>query len=73
MILVKRIFFKYNVNFILKKDWNPHLDLQAQARCHRIGQTKHVKVYRFIKKIYINILILIFFLDLFLKVQWKKE
>lgn len=27
---------------------NPQNDLQAQARCHRIGQTKMVKVYRLI-------------------------
>jgi len=31
---------------IFDSDWNPQNDLQAQARCHRIGQTKHVKVYR---------------------------
>eukprot|EP01126_Amoeba_proteus_P048883 TRINITY_DN5672_c0_g1_i9.p1 TRINITY_DN5672_c0_g1~~TRINITY_DN5672_c0_g1_i9.p1 ORF type:complete len:843 (-),score=238.21 TRINITY_DN5672_c0_g1_i9:181-2709(-) len=29
-------------------DWNPQVDLQAQDRAHRIGQTKHVKVYRFV-------------------------
>jgi ATP-dependent DNA helicase len=27
-------------------DWNPHQDLQAQDRCHRIGQTRNVLVYR---------------------------
>ena len=31
---------------IFDSDWNPQNDLQAQARCHRIGQTKEVKVYR---------------------------
>ena len=31
---------------IFDSDWNPHMDLQAQDRCHRIGQTKRVMVYR---------------------------
>ena len=29
-------------------DWNPQMDLQAQDRAHRIGQTKDVKVFRLI-------------------------
>ena len=33
---------------IFDSDWNPQNDLQAQARCHRIGQTREVKIYRFI-------------------------
>ena len=35
---------------IFDSDWNPQNDLQAMARCHRIGQTKEVKVYRFVTK-----------------------
>ncbi|GBG32881.1 Chromodomain-helicase-DNA-binding protein, putative [Hondaea fermentalgiana] len=31
-------------------DWNPQNDVQALARCHRIGQTKRVKVYRLITR-----------------------
>ncbi|KAJ1620455.1 P-loop containing nucleoside triphosphate hydrolase protein [Pavlovales sp. CCMP2436] len=31
---------------IYDSDWNPQNDIQAQARCHRIGQTQAVKVYR---------------------------
>jgi len=29
-------------------DWNPAMDKQAQDRCHRIGQTKTVHIYRLI-------------------------
>jgi SNF2 family DNA or RNA helicase len=35
---------------IYDSDWNPQNDVQAQARCHRIGQTKEVKVYRLITR-----------------------
>ena len=27
-------------------DWNPTMDAQAQDRCHRIGQTRDVNIYR---------------------------
>ena len=33
---------------IFDSDWNPQNDIQAMARCHRIGQTRQVKVYRLI-------------------------
>ncbi|XP_006831229.1 PREDICTED: lymphoid-specific helicase isoform X4 [Chrysochloris asiatica] len=33
---------------IYDSDWNPQSDLQAQDRCHRIGQTKPVVVYRLV-------------------------
>jgi ATP-dependent DNA helicase len=29
-------------------DWNPQMDLQAQDRAHRIGQTKPVLVFRLV-------------------------
>lgn len=29
-------------------DWNPTMDAQAQDRCHRIGQTRDVYIYRLI-------------------------
>merc|ERR1712106_46707 len=35
---------------IFDSDWNPQNDLQAQARCHRIGQKKMVKIYRLVTK-----------------------
>ena len=31
---------------IYDSDWNPHADLQAQDRCHRIGQARTVLVFR---------------------------
>ncbi|KAA1077986.1 hypothetical protein PGT21_025967 [Puccinia graminis f. sp. tritici] len=33
---------------IFDSDWNPHQDLQAQDRAHRIGQKKEVRVLRLI-------------------------
>lgn len=43
---------------IFDSDWNPHQDMQAQDRAHRIGQTKEVRVLRLItnKSIEENIL-----------------
>lgn len=33
---------------IFDNDWNPQMDLQAIDRVHRIGQTKPVKIFRFV-------------------------
>ena len=29
-------------------DWNPTMDAQAQDRCHRIGQTRDIHIYRWV-------------------------
>ena len=31
-------------------DWNPAMDKQCQDRCHRIGQTRDVHIYRFVSE-----------------------
>lgn len=31
-------------------DWNPTMDAQAQDRCHRIGQTRDVNIYRLVSE-----------------------
>ena len=36
--------------FILDPWWNPTAEMQAISRAHRIGQQKHVFVYRFISR-----------------------
>jgi SNF2 family DNA or RNA helicase len=37
----------YSEIFFISPHWNPAVEDQAIARCHRIGQTKHVMVQRF--------------------------
>jgi SWI/SNF-related matrix-associated actin-dependent regulator of chromatin subfamily A member 5 len=35
---------------LFDSDWNPQVDLQAMDRAHRIGQTKQVRVFRFVSE-----------------------
>ena len=37
---------KADTVIIFDSDWNPHQDLQAQDRAHRIGQKNEVRVLR---------------------------
>lgn len=46
-------------------DWNPTMDAQAQDRCHRIGQTRDVYIYRLISEDTIE-------KNIFMKAQQKK-
>jgi len=35
---------------IYDSDWNPHADLQAMARAHRLGQTNKVMIFRLVNR-----------------------
>ncbi|KDO23329.1 hypothetical protein SPRG_11643 [Saprolegnia parasitica CBS 223.65] len=37
-----------DIVILFDSDWNPQVDLQAMDRAHRIGQTKLVRVFRFV-------------------------
>jgi SWI/SNF-related matrix-associated actin-dependent regulator of chromatin subfamily A member 5 len=39
-----------DVCILYDSDWNPQQDLQAQDRCHRLGQKKPVSVYRLVSE-----------------------
>lgn len=38
---------KYSEIYFISPHWNPSVEAQAIGRCHRIGQTKPVRVFRF--------------------------
>ena len=40
-------------------DWNPAMDAQAQDRCHRIGQTREVHIYRLVSEFTIEVRLLL--------------
>ena len=44
----------YSEVYFVSPDWNPAIEDQAVARCHRIGQTKKVVVYRFVMSDFID-------------------
>ena len=39
-----------NYVLLFDHDWNPQNDLQAQARCHRIGQKREVMIFRLVTR-----------------------
>mmetsp|Transcript_1510 Transcript_1510/g.2171 ORF Transcript_1510/g.2171 Transcript_1510/m.2171 type:complete len:1046 (-) Transcript_1510:64-3201(-) len=39
-----------DICILYDSDWNPQADLQAQDRCHRLGQKKPVSVYRLVSE-----------------------
>ena len=39
---------QYNEVYFVTPDWNPKVEEQAVARCHRLGQNKEVHVFHFV-------------------------
>lgn len=40
--LVQFFYYNFLIKLSIHSDWNPHADLQAMARAHRLGQTNKV-------------------------------
>ena len=55
-----------DVVVLYDSDWNPQVDLQAQDRAHRIGQTKQVKSIKRTKHIQYRISL---FTDIYIIIQ----
>lgn len=51
LFFVLVMFFLILDTFLKDPWWNPAVEEQAVMRIHRIGQTKPVKIYRFITKV----------------------
>ena len=47
LILVLNLQDNYSEVYFVSPHWNPYVEDQAIARCHRIGQKKPVFVWRF--------------------------
>lgn len=46
---------QYSEMYMVSPDWNPALEDQAVARCHRQGQQKETKIYRFVMNGKVNL------------------
>lgn len=45
----------YNEIYFVSPHWNPAVEDQAIARCHRLGQKKQVEVYKFAMSSFLNV------------------
>jgi len=58
-------------------DWNPTMDAQAQDRCHRIGQTRDVHIYRLVSpeclSQYSVFIVLFAIAAMFLQIGWPSS
>jgi SNF2 family DNA or RNA helicase len=45
----------YSEIYFISPHWNPAVEDQAVARCHRLGQKKQVEVYKFMMSSFLNL------------------